>query len=339
MHRAPGAEVRVDLGEGPPLIGRRAERQRGEPTADQLPGRIERQRRPLGVALAAARDQRRLMQEQLLVGEPAPGRIDLGGPGWEVSRKPRVAGPGKPATHAHLRRQRLGDVRRVLQRLPDPLAQPLRPHALAGRMHRDHPRCVNPTGDAPAGAQRLRSLGLRSAGVQELVVVDPQAAPIEPAVDQQPRSGLQTLREPRLVEPARGQHAARIGDRGLDDGETPTTGRAQAHRTYLCQQRRLLPDAQLGDRRRLGTIRWECGTCSIRSPSVQSPRPAQASESFGPMPGRVASVRVEQRRRPRAAQSDATPLVEVQALAPGQRGPAHAGSAPDRSLPPPGSPD
>ncbi len=158
LHRPLGGEVGVDLGEGPHLVRGRLERKRAQPVADERARLVERHRGPALVALAAAQCERRLMQEELLVGEPHAGRVELRGVVGEVGRDPGVGGAGERVRVADRGRERLGDVAGPSQRLPRPLPQLLRAQALGGGMGGHHPGRVDARRNRAVAVQRARPL-------------------------------------------------------------------------------------------------------------------------------------------------------------------------------------
>ena len=173
------AEVGVDLLDRAPLIAGELEGQRLKPAGDQLAGSAQGDAGPARLAALAARGERRLVQEELLEGEPIAGPFGLVEAGRKVGDRQRITGARQLAAGAKLRRQRLERVARQRLHLPRPLAQPLGAQPLRGGMDRDDAGRVEARG-AAAGAPWRRPVARR----QEFVRLDPKAGAVELPVEQ-----------------------------------------------------------------------------------------------------------------------------------------------------------
>ena len=84
--------------------------------------------------------------------------------------------------------------------------------------------------------------------------LDPKAGAVELSVRKQPRSGLQTVHQPGLVEPDRLRRARLVRHRRLDDHQASAAGPPQARRAHLDLDGRLLADPELRELAGLGTV-------------------------------------------------------------------------------------
>ena len=109
---------------------------------------------PARLASLAARGERRLVQEELLEGEPIPSPLGLAEAVREVGDRQRIAGARQVPAGAKLRRQRLEGVARQRPHLPRPLAEPLGAQPLGRGMDRDDARSCGARGALPSASAR-----------------------------------------------------------------------------------------------------------------------------------------------------------------------------------------
>src|SRR4051812_39076838 len=83
---------------------------------------------------------------------------------------------------------------------------------------------------------------------------DVEAALLELAVQQQPRTGHEPVREPGPVEPDGLHLAARIDDIGLEDREASASGGPQLRALDLDLDRRFLPQPQIAEADRVRAV-------------------------------------------------------------------------------------
>ncbi len=139
LHRLRLGEVLVDFVDRPPLVASQLEGQRVDPCRG-LPAPLRKPDAALaGDATTPSRDEGRLIEKELLEGEPLPGR--LGGVliGREVGGHQRVLSSDQPQLPAQAARHGLDRVAGQWDRLPGPLTDPLRAQPLARSVDRDDP--------------------------------------------------------------------------------------------------------------------------------------------------------------------------------------------------------
>ena len=111
LHRARLREVLADLGDCPPLLSGRLERQLArQPPLAERPLLGERPRAGAGTAPGATAQEHELLQQQLLEGEPLATRARVLGTTREVHRGERAGPVGQPLAHAGGGRERLGHI-------------------------------------------------------------------------------------------------------------------------------------------------------------------------------------------------------------------------------------
>ena len=231
---SPESRSRVDLGERRQLVGGRLERQRLEPARDQLAraARAAAPGAPSGGPLAGAPG--RLVEEQLLEGEPLAGRLDVllaaPGSGRRATASAAPASRAGPAARPAAARSRC---RRQADRLPDPLPDPLRLQPFGRRVDRDQSRSVAPR-------PRLARRGTRARSPAGRVCHGSRSAACEPRD--------QLRRYPGLVEPGRTQRARLVADFDRGDREAAAPERARRIAEDLDLDRRLGAGLELGNR-------------------------------------------------------------------------------------------
>ena len=258
LHRPPGGEVGVDL-----LERARAGRAVGSNGSEasqrstSSPARLERDRRGgASVAGAAAHRERRLVQAELLEGEPVAGALRLVRRVREVGAAQRVghgrrAGGGRGARPAAARSRRRArpsacqaHSRRRLRREPR-----------GGVVDRDDPGRVQPGRPGPARPPATNScVATRKPGAVEL------------AVEQQPGPRAQALGEVGLVEPDRLHRPARRRRppprRGAGCAAGSGAPGPSARSTITVASS---PIRRSATSRTPARSRWPCGTCQSRS--------------------------------------------------------------------------
>ena len=220
----------------------------------------------------------------------------------EVRGDQRIRRPGHSQLAPQAARDRLDRVPRQPDRLPDPLANPLRPQPLAGGVHR------NDAGGVETGGV-VR-------GFQELVLRDVEAPLLQLAPDQEPRAGLQPVGEPRPVEPDRLRLPARVEDVRLQDRQAATARRTQLHAGDLDLDRRLLPQLEVPEPDGIGPIAIAVGDVSQQVPQVGYPELGRGSRQLRAGPAQIRDGPVEERRAWHALQGRSQQALSVEDLAP-----------------------
>ena len=290
LHRLGPDQVAVDLVDSAALVAGQLEGQRVQPGGDPILGRGQSDPLAPRDPPAAAGDQGRLVEEQLLEGEALPG--GLGGMllSGKVRRRQAVGG----ARHAQFPAQAPGDrLHRVpghRHRLPNPLADALRAQSLGGRVHRDHPGGVEASGCS--GHVR----------VQELVLGDVEAALLELPAQQQPRAGDEPVRQPGPVEPDGLHLAARIRYVCLEDRQAPAPSRPQLRAAHLDLDGRLLPQPQLPDADRLGPITVAVGDVAQQIAEARDLHLGRRARQLRARSAQLGDRRIENRRARRRLQ-------------------------------------
>ena len=237
LHRSVEGEVGVDLGDRGELVRRRLERQ---PLGEPLVAQRRRVGQRLGVrdraALGAQPQLDRLVEQQLVEGQPAPPGLAVA----DVRGDHRVRGAREALLPPQARREQLGDLVRRGEVLADQREDLRGRDALRRRVRR---------GRVADGGHGL--------GRRVVVHAEPPARLVL-AGEHEPRPGPVVALEPRLVEERRLHEAGRVGDGGDDERlHPPPAHGARPDRAHLDEHRRGLVLGQRRDRARLARVARE----------------------------------------------------------------------------------
>ena len=283
LHRGLASEVGVHVGDRLTLIAGELEGQRLDPLGHQGSRRVERPRDP---PLAPPRPpvrQRGLVEQKLFEGEAAACSQRLRLPRGEVRGRQRVGGARHPERSADRRRDRLDRISGHRNRLPCPLADPLGPQPLGGRVDRDHARRVD------AGGSVTR--------VEQLVLADGEAVARQLPAQEQPGSGLELVCEPAAVEPRSRRRARVVPDVGLEDPQAPAARRPLLRgRQHLDLDGGLLPDPEVADPHRSRRVAVGVGDVAQQVAEALDPELGAGLGQLRPDPLQVGQVGVEDLR-------------------------------------------
>ena len=275
------AQIGVDLGDRLLLLGRERERKRAPVAVEELPRLAEcRRARLLGKRLATA-DEAELEQEELLEAEAGAGGLGVFGAFGAVNGGDRVGPERQALASAELCGKRVRHAARERERGLDQRADAVGGQSLGRGILGDE-------------AERVH------AGAAELVTRHLEALQVARPVEEELGAGCE-LRQVRLVEP----HdllldAGRVDDDALDDLEIPPPRRPDADARELAAHRRLLPESEVAEARRLVPV--QVGARDVLheiADGLDSQARPGARRSSGPRP--TGTPRVAPRRPPSSA--------------------------------------